>query len=60
MLKGQNYRKVLGKCQNYSFKNIFWDIIDKIINYLGRECGKGGLYPSRAKLEQFTLISLEK
>ena len=52
--------KVLEKCQNYSFSDIFWDILNKMKDNLGQESVKGGFYPSRAELEQFPLISLEK
>ena len=50
--------KVLKKCQNYGFFDIFWDILNKMKDNLGQECA--GFFPSRAKLEQLPLISLEK
>ena len=34
------FRKVLGKCQNYRFPDIFWDILDKRMSDLGQECAK--------------------
>ena len=40
--------------------DIFWDILNKMKGNLGQECVKGGFYPSRAKLKEFPLISLEK
>ena len=52
--------KVLEKCQNNRFFDIFWDILNKMKHNLGQECVKGGFYPSRVKLEQLSLISLEK
>ena len=50
----------LGKCQNYSFFDIFLDILHKVKDNLGHERVKRGFYPSRATLEQFPLIPLEK
>ena len=52
--------KVLEKGQNYRFFDIFWDILNKMKDNLGQKCVKGGFYPSKAKLEQLPLISLEK
>ena len=54
------YGKLFEKCQNYRFFDIFWDILNKMNNNLGQECIKGGFYPSRAKLKQLSLISLEE
>ena len=34
------FREVSGKCQNYRFFNIFWDIFDKWKGNLGQECVK--------------------
>ena len=50
---------MLEKCQNYSFFDIFWDNLNKIKDNLGKKCVKGGFFPSKAKLEQLSLISLE-
>ena len=52
--------KSVGKYQNYRFFDIFWDILDRLKDSLGQECVKGSFYPSREKLEQLPLISLEK
>ena len=54
------FGKVLEKCQNYRFFDIFLDILHKMKENLGQERVKGGFYPSRATLEQFPLIPLEK
>ena len=34
------YGKVMEKCQNYRFLDIFWDILNKMKNNLGQECLK--------------------
>ena len=52
--------KVLGKCQNYRFFDIFLGILHKMKWNLSQECVKRGFYPIRAKLEQLPLIFLEK
>ena len=52
--------EVFEKCQNYRFCDIFWDTLYKMKDNLGQEYVKGGFYPSRAKLKQLPLISLEK
>ena len=47
--------KVLGKCQNFRFLDIFWNILNKMKDNLSQEDvkgGGGGFYPSLAKLEQ--------
>ena len=48
------------KCQNYRFFDISWDILDKIKGNLDQERAKKDFYPSRAKVEQLPMISLEK
>ena len=48
------------KCQNYRFFDIFLDILHKMKENLGQEHVKRGFYPSKEKLEQFSLLSLEK
>ena len=54
----------MGKCWKkvkiIGFFYIFWDILNKMKDNLGQKYVKGGFYPSRAKLEQLPLISLEK
>ena len=34
------FGKVLGKCQNYRFFDIFWDILNKMKDNLSQECVK--------------------
>ena len=49
--------EVLGKCQNYKFFYIFWNILNKMHmkDNFDQECEKGGSYPFRTKLEQLSL-----
>ena len=42
--------EVLGKCQNYRFFEIFWDILDKMKGYLSQECAKDGLISFQGKI----------
>ena len=44
------FGKVLDKCQNYSFFDIFWDILDKMKNNLSQECVKEGLLTFQFKI----------
>ena len=46
------FEKVLGKCQNYRFFDIFWNILNKLKDNLRQECVEGGFYPSKEKLEK--------
>ena len=39
--------KVLKKCQNYRFFDIFWDILNKMKDNLGQECVKGRLFQGK-------------
>ena len=44
------FGKVLEKCQNYWFFEIFWDILNKMKDNLGQECVKGGLLSFQGKI----------
>ena len=57
--RGANLGNCLKNVKIIGF-DIFWDILNKMKDNLGQECVKGDLYPSRAKLKQLPLISLEK
>ena len=48
------------KCQNYKFLDIFLNILHKMKGNLGQDHVKRGLVSFQAKLEQFSLLSLEK
>ena len=37
------------KCQNYRFLHIFWDILNKMKDNLGHECGNGELLSFQGK-----------
>ena len=54
------FGKVLENVKIIGFFEIFWDILNKLKDNLGLECVRESFYPSRAKLEQFSLTSLEK
>ena len=41
---------MLGKCQNYRFFDIFWDILNKMKDNLGQECVKEGLLSFNGKI----------
>ena len=42
--------KALKKCQNYRFFDIFWDILNKIKDNLGKKCVKAGLLSFQGKI----------
>ena len=43
------FEKVSGKCQNYMFFDIFWDLLNKMKNNLGQECVKEGILSFQGK-----------
>ena len=44
------FGEVLGKCRNYRFFDIFWDILDKGKGNLGEECVKRRLLIFQGKI----------
>ena len=52
-------KKSVGKCQNYRFLDIFWDILNKMKDNLGQECVKERL-SFQGKTGTIALISLKK
>ena len=49
--KGCKFGKVLEKCQNYRFFDIFGDIFNKMKDNLCQKCVKGGLLSFQGKIE---------
>ena len=51
--------KVLKKCQNLLFFDIFWDILNKMKDNLCQKCVKGGHLSLQGKFEKLPLAFLE-
>ena len=54
------FGEVLEKCQNFTYFDIFWGILDKRKGNLGQECAKRGILSLQGKTGTLALISLEK